>query len=70
MEVLIFKTSVNDLREVVKVKPLLTTPDISNWNIDLEDCDKVLRVVTDHLRPKHIEDMLHSAGFECEELPY
>ena len=70
MEVLIFKTSVNDIQEVGRVKPLLTIPAIENWNFDLEDCDKILRVVTDDLSPRYIEEILQSEGFECEELEY
>jgi len=71
MEVLVFKTNVTSKRKVNKVKALLTSfPTILQWNFDLEDCDKVLRIETSGLHPATVESLLHTAGFSCRELDY
>lgn len=46
MEVYVFKTSVHTPEEYQLLKGLITTkfPAVQKWSIDLEDCDKVLRV--------------------------
>jgi len=69
MEVLVFKTSVSKRTQISKVKTLLKRiPAINQWNFDLEDCDNVLRIVAEGLSPRQIESVLHTAGFECQEL--
>ena len=69
MNVLVFKTSVTQQEQVSKVKALLTSiPDVTKWNFDLEDCDRILRVITDRVSPRHVENVLQTAGFTCLEL--
>jgi len=71
MEVLVFKTNVTSKRKVNKVRTLLTSfPSIRQWNFDLEDCDKVLRIEAIGLQPSMVESLLHTAGFSCRELDY
>ena len=71
MEVLVFKTDVTSKKKVSKVSTLLTSfPAIQQWNVDLDDCDKVLRVVATGLQPASVERLLHTAGFNCKELDY
>jgi hypothetical protein len=71
MEVLVFKTNVTSKKKVSKVSPLLTSfPAIQQWNFDLEDCDKILRIVATNLHPNSVESLLHTAGFSCQELDY
>ena len=71
MEILVFKTNVTSKRKVSKVSPLLTSfPTIQQWNFDLDDCDKVLRIVATELNPGSVELLLHNAGFNCQELDY
>jgi len=71
MDVLVFVTSVRDRKAVNRVQPLLSSvPAIAQWNFDLEDCDHILRVVSDRLSPRKVESLLHSAGFDCYELEY
>ena len=71
MEVLVFKTDVTSKRKVSKVSALLTSfPAIQQWNFDLDDCDKVLRVVTTGLRPGSVESLLQTAGVNCQVLDY
>ena len=71
MDVLIFKTSVASRQEVSRIHPLFTSlSDIKQYNFDLEDCDNILRVVSNGIEPQTITHMLHIAGFSCEELAY
>ncbi|MBG43764.1 MAG: hypothetical protein CL530_07325 [Aequorivita sp.] len=68
--VLVFKTSVSRNDEVKKLQPLLNKLIRQNgtWNFDLEDCDNILRVETQLLKPENISSTLMSHGFYCEEL--
>ncbi|PTQ93135.1 hypothetical protein C8P68_1097 [Mucilaginibacter yixingensis] len=71
MNILIFKTSVTQPRQVNRVQTLLTAmPNVADWNFDLEDCDNILRVVAADLSPRQIESTLRKAGIGCEELEY
>ena len=69
MEILVFKTNVTNRKSVSRVASLLTSfPTISEWNFDLEDCDKILRIEANGVNPLLIEQLLHNAGFNCREL--
>ncbi len=69
MEVLVFKTNVPDANEVTKVQPLLNSiSTISQWNFDLDDEDRILRVVATGLPPRFVELALNGAGYQCTEL--
>lgn len=71
MDVLVFKTDVTSKKKVSKVSYLLTSfKNIEQWNFDLEDCDNILRIVSNGLSPRYIESVLHQAGIGCEELAY
>lgn len=71
MEVLVFKTNVTSKKKVSKVSPLLSSfPTIQQWHFDLEDCDKILRIVATNLHPNSVESLLQTAGFNCQELDY
>ena len=71
MDILVFVTNVADKMAVSKVKPLLTAiPAITDWNFDLDDCDRILRIVSNDLSPRKVEKLLHTAGFDCYELEY
>jgi hypothetical protein len=70
-DVLIFTTNVTEPEEVSEVVPLLTAvPAIKEWNFDLEDCDRILRVVSQNISPRFIEILMQNAGFSCIELEY
>jgi cell fate (sporulation/competence/biofilm development) regulator YmcA (YheA/YmcA/DUF963 family) len=69
MNVLVFKTNVTTAQQVSSVQNLLTAmADIKQYNFDLEDCDNVLRVVSNNLEAQTISRALQVAGFSCEEL--
>jgi hypothetical protein len=71
MEILVFKTNVTSKKKVSMVAPLLASfPTIREWNFDLEDRDKILRIESTELNPGSVESLLLMAGFHCQELDY
>lgn len=69
MEILVFKTNPANTRHIKKIEPSLNLhPLIKEWNVDLHDCDKVLRVVASDIAPNEVESILVNAGYYCEEL--
>ncbi len=69
MEILVFKTNVEDKKQVHKLYPLLKAlQGILRWNIDLQDIDKVLRIEAVSISPRIIETALEKAGYFCKEL--
>lgn len=69
MEVLVFKTSVETARHVRSLKPLLdVTAGKGKWNFALDDCDRILRIVSAHVDPLTAINLLRQKGYECSEL--
>jgi hypothetical protein len=69
IEVLVFKTNLSDERRIADVESKLDIhPGIYKWNIDLNDCDYVLRIVSRNIKPAEVENMVLSSGYYCEEL--
>jgi len=69
MEILVFKTDVEDKKHVRRLSKLFRTlQGIMRWNVDLHDDDRVLRVETVAISPRTIEMTLHQAGYFCKEL--
>lgn len=69
MNILIFKTSISKTEQILAVKPLLESiPTVKFWNFDLDDCDNILRIVSNNLNPESVETLLKDAGYYCEEL--
>ena len=69
--ILIFKTGVECENDVERVSALLgAIHKIREWNFDLYDCDKILRVVSSGLQAQVIEDLLEAEGIYCENLTY
>jgi hypothetical protein len=69
MEVLVFKTNLIDTKRISDIESSLDIhPNISRWNVDLHDCDNILRIEASNLSGKEVENILLSAGYYCEEL--
>ena len=69
MQVLVFKTNLTDGAHVEAIENSLNVhPDIYKWNVDLQDCDNILRVVANNIAGKEVEELLTNAGYFCEEL--
>ena len=70
MNVMVFKTTVEDADSVQKLRPWLDSlVGHGQWNFALDDCDRVLRIVSNVIRPETAIKLLTDCGFECCELP-
>jgi hypothetical protein len=69
MDVLVFKTNIRYKKHVAAISTQMNSqPEISRWNVDLKDRDKILRIETGSLQPFMIEKLVRKAGHYCEEL--
>jgi hypothetical protein len=67
--ILLFKTNISCDKEKLLLHNLLdTNPQVQCWNIDLDDSDYVLRIVSETLSHTQIIEMINHNGFECCEL--
>jgi hypothetical protein len=69
MEVHVFKTNVSDQQEKQRLAEVfegITT--VIEWSVDLEDVDKVLRVVSSGGHAADFINKVRVRGFFCEEL--
>lgn len=65
----VFKTSVKTKLQAKGLKPHLDRMlPKAKWNLDLQDCDKVLRIDSDENIVLKIIDLLAVHNFYCEEL--
>jgi hypothetical protein len=70
MQILIFKTNIGSRPDFIPVKNFLNMNfNIYNCTIDLEDSDRVLRVVGENLNTNEVQEKVTMYGFSCEELP-
>lgn len=69
--IFVFKTSVNGNEEVNRLRPDLNRliNRFGEWNFDLEDCDRILRVEVREVEAPAIRNLMLLKGYECEELP-
>ena len=67
--IFIFKTNIQTEFDKLRIKNVLdASQKVLKWNIDMDDEDRVLRIVSDSLRPEQIISLLDYVGFECSEL--
>jgi hypothetical protein len=67
--IFIFKTNIQTEFDKLRIKNVLdASKKVLKWNIDMDDADRVLRIVSDSLRPEQIISVLDYVGFECSEL--
>jgi tRNA G26 N,N-dimethylase Trm1 len=67
--ILVFKTNISSQAHKEKAKDILDAIDhIEEWSIDMEDIDRVLRVVSRDPDSNEIIHKLTNAGYECSEL--
>ncbi len=70
MEMLILKTDINTRYDFRTVKNRLQGYyRINECTIDLDDRDKVVRVIGDNIETNDVVSKIKSYGFLCEELP-
>ena len=69
MDILIFKTNLNNPELINQAIPFIQNiQGIKRWNVDINDCDNVLRIEATELSPRSVEAVLQNAGYYCEEL--
>lgn len=69
MEVLVFSTSVESYGQVSVLAPLLNAVVGSGrWNFALDDCDRILRIVSPEIEATEAIRLLEEQGFACKEL--
>jgi len=68
-QILVLKTSLVSRLDVEKAGKLFDRlSQIIEWNIDLEDCDRVLRIECIGLTEEHIAILLRRIGYKAEKL--
>lgn len=71
MNIMIFKTSVQDKEDLPIVRPLMNLLfGEKNWTFAFEDEDKILRVVSSIPCGPVVEEIFRQRGFICDELHY
>ena len=69
MEILVFKTNLTNPNRISEVESSLDIhPGIYQWNVDLDDSDNILRIVSKSIAAREVENIVLSAGYYCEEL--
>ncbi|WP_422358812.1 hypothetical protein [Reichenbachiella sp.] len=70
MEVLVFRTNIKTRKRMDQFAWVFNQhPYIKDWNVDLQDIDKVLRVeASDRLSEADVIDIAQTFGFNCEAL--
>jgi hypothetical protein len=68
-KVIILKSNVSTYADLLHIRhPLDHHPGIIRWNIDLDDCDHVIRIVTPNLSVADIQEIVNNNGYQCSEL--
>ena len=68
-EILVFATSIRSHRELKQIQTILgDIPGIINWNVDLEDWEKVLRIEGVGVSSSLVMRQISSNGFFIKEL--
>ena len=64
-----FKTNINCSGCVAKVTPVLNSdPNVKEWNVDINNPNKVLTVETENLQENEVKALVQKAGFKAEQL--
>ncbi len=66
---MVFATTVQSTEQVKTLAPQINLlAGKGRWNFALDDCDKILRIVSDNVNPEEAVALLKKYGFECNEL--
>lgn len=67
--VLVFRTDASQLTDKTTITAMLGGhPEVAECSLDLEDVDRVLRVVSPSLAAGQIIEIMNQKGFQCQEL--
>ncbi len=65
----VFKTNIQQQKHAENLLAVLSKHfPLSRINLDLEDCDKILRVEAEIVLPEEIIRILNKNGYQCEVL--
>ncbi|MEZ4798980.1 MAG: hypothetical protein R2809_04205 [Flavobacteriales bacterium] len=65
----ILKTNLSREQDKLSISDVLNDhPEIHEWSVDLNDCDKVLRVVCNGVELDEIIQLLEKSGYTAEDL--
>jgi hypothetical protein len=69
MSTLIFKTNIETDKDFLRIKSILSEKKkIEECTIDLDDTDRVMRILSDSLTITEVENELSALGYYCKEL--
>ena len=69
-EILIFSTNIHTKKDLRRLTPVLDNDKrVNDWNVDMDDIDRVLRIATGQMTSEDVILLLTEAGFHCRELP-
>lgn len=66
--ILVFKTNIQSDKDLLLVRELMCSLGILDWNVDRQDIDCVLRVVSTKFSEAQLIAHVTAEGFVCEEL--
>ena len=68
--VLVFRTNINSLDRLYQTACLMChlRHRVSRWNVDMEDCDCVLRIETDRVSEAEVVRLVRQIGLNCDPL--
>lgn len=67
--ILLFRTDIKSEEDKKVLEPLLDkNKNIEQWNVDLDDEDFVLRIVSYTLKHEQVIEMVQDRGYKCCEL--
>lgn len=66
--ILLFRTNFKTRADKKVLCSLLENEGIDQWNLDADDIDRVLRIVSATLKHQHIIKLITNHGYECSEL--
>jgi copper chaperone CopZ len=69
MKIFVFKTNLKNEYQKEMITPAIKQiHGITKWNVDFDDKNRALRIEGHGLNSKHIESVVRTAGFECEQM--
>lgn len=66
--ILLFKTNLEDGSKELLKSLLGKEAGVEEWNVDLSDEDRVLRIISTTLSHQYIIQLIKNNGYECCEL--
>lgn len=68
--IFIFKTDIVDHQSYNKLAEFLNQlSDVVRWNLDMQDCDHVLRIESEKESIEYYVNAINNLSINCEELP-